>query len=77
MVKWFDSQSKAVRIVLLVPIWGWITAALYRIFKYVANKKVATLVAGVLCIIPFVGFVISVVDIVTTITENKITLIAE
>lgn len=79
MNKWFDEQSQVVRIVLLIPIWGWVFAALYRIFTYVnsSEKNVVTLVAGILCIIPVVGFVLSVLDLVTTITQNKITFLAE
>lgn len=34
----FDSLDKVIRIVLLIPIWGWITSAFYRIFKY-AKKE--------------------------------------
>ena len=52
MNKWFDSQSKIVRIILLIPIWGWIFAGLYRIFKYVnGSKNTVTLVFGVLFIV--------------------------
>ena len=37
----------------------------------------ATLVVGILCIIPFVGFVMSVVDLVTTIVDDKIEVLYE
>ena len=39
MAKWFDGLDKLVKIILLIPIWGWIFAGLYRIFTYVDNKK--------------------------------------
>ena len=52
----FDSLDKVIRIILLIPIWGWITSGLYRIFKYAKKGNVVTLVVGVLCIVPFVGF---------------------
>lgn len=78
MNKWFDGLSKVVRVILLIPIWGWLVSGLYRIFKYVeGNKNVVTLVVGILCIIPVVGFVAAIVDIVTTLTEDKITVLAD
>jgi len=79
MVRWFESLSKVVRAVLLFPFWGWIFSALYRICKYVeyGKKSKKTLIVGILCIIPFIGFVVSVIDFVTTINEDKIAVLAE
>ena len=78
MAKWFDGLDKLVKIILLIPIWGWIIAGLYRIFTYVDNKKnPVTLVMGILCIIPIVGFIFSIIDIVTVATENKIKILCE
>ncbi len=81
MVSWFDKQDQVIRILLLIPIWGWFVSGLYRVFKYVEGGKKSnlTLVIGILCFIPFliVGFVISIVDLVTTITANQITFLAE
>jgi hypothetical protein len=78
MNKWFDSRSKIVRILLLIPIWGWVIAGLYRVFKYLNGKKAtSTLVFGVLFIVPFIGFFGSIIDIITTATEDKITLFAD
>ncbi len=74
---WFENLSKIVRIILFIPIWGWIFSALNRIFKYVDSKNVVTLVVGILCIIPIVGFVLSIIDLVTTITSDKITVLYE
>lgn len=78
MAKWFDGLDKLVKIIILIPIWGWIFAGLYRIFTYVEKKKnPVTLVMGILCIIPIVGFVFSIIDIVTVATENKIKILCE
>lgn len=73
----FDSLDKVIRIILLIPIWGWITSAFYRIFKYAKKGNVVTLLVGVLCIIPVVGFFVSIVDLVTTILDNKIYVLAD
>lgn len=79
MVSWFDKQEKIIRIILLIPIWGWIVALLYRILKYVdgTTKNTLTLVVGILCVIPLIGFVVSLIDLVTTITKDKITFLAD
>ncbi len=79
MCKWFDGLDKVVKIILLIPFWGWIFAGLYRIFTYVegSKKNVVTLVFGILCIVPFIGFIFSIVDIVTVATSDKITVLAD
>lgn len=76
-MKWFENLSKVLRIILFIPIWGWVFSALNRIFKYVDKKNVVTLVVGILCIIPIIGFVLSIIDFVTTITSDKITVLYE
>ncbi len=81
MVKWFNEQDKIIRIVLLIPFWGWLVSALYRILLYVEGdkKSTVTLVIGVLCLLPFllVGLVFSIIDLITTATADKITFLAE
>lgn len=81
MVKWFDDLDQVVKIILLIPIWGRLISALYRIFKYVEgeNKNTVTLVIGIICLLPFlaVGFVFSIIDLVMVITSNKISLLAD
>lgn len=81
MVKWFDGLDQVVKIILLIPIWGWLISALYRIFKYVEGEKKnnITLVIGILCLLPFlcIGFVFSIIDLVMVITTNKISLLAD
>lgn len=69
--KWFDEQSKGIRILLLVPIWGGIIGLIYRIFKYIETKHTATLVGGILEIVPIVGFIIALLDFIFMIVDNK------
>ena len=76
-MSWFENLSKIVRIILFIPIWGWVFSALNRIFKYVDKKNVVTLVVGILCVIPIIGFVMSIIDLVTTITDDKIAVLYE
>ena len=76
-MSWFESLPKIVRIILFIPFWGWVFSALNRIFKYVDKKNVVTLVVGILCVIPIIGFVMSIIDLVTTITDDKIAVLYE
>ena len=73
ITKKYDELPQIVKIILQVIFNGWISG-LYRIFRYVETKNVTTLVIGILSCITPVGFVFWIVDLVTTITKNKMTL---
>ena len=73
--KWFDEQSKGIKILLMIPFWGWIFGALYRIFKFVETKETANMIGFILFVIPFIGFFLSIVDLVTIISEGKISIL--
>ena len=70
--KWVDEQSKAVKILLFIPIWGWIFGFLYRIFKFIETNETATLIGAILFFIPITGFILSIVDLVFIATEDKL-----
>lgn len=72
--KWVDEQSKGMKILLFIPIWGWVIGFLYRLFKFIETKETATLIGMILFVIPFTGFILSIVDLVFIITEDKIKL---
>ncbi len=77
----FNQLDKIIRIILFIPFWGWIVSGIYRILKFVDggnNGNILTLILGILSIvIPFIGLVFSIVDLVTTITNDKVTFFAE
>ena len=77
----FNQLDKIIRIILFIPFWGWIVSGIYRILKFIDggnNGNILTLILGILSIvIPFIGFVFSIVDLVTTITNDKVTFFAE
>ena len=70
--KWVDEQDKVVKIILFIPFWGWIFGFIYRILKFVETNETATLIGAILFLIPFTGFILSIVDLVFIITENKL-----
>ena len=77
-VNWIDGQSKGMKILLFFPIWGWIFAVLYRIFKFVNDTtKTINLVGAILFIIPFLGWVLEIVEFVLVIINDKPSLFVE
>ena len=75
--KWFDGQSTLVKILLLIPVWGWIFSGLYRIFKFIDSKNPLTLIIGILCFVCIVGWIASIVDIITVALTGNITFLAD
>ena len=71
----YDNLPKWVKVLVQVFL-GYIISALYRIFKFLETKNVITLVIGILCFFGL-GFVAWVVDLVTTIANNKISVLAD
>ena len=71
----YESLPRLLKIIIQL-ILGAIVGGIYRILKFVENKNVVTLVAGIL---NFVGlcFVFWVVDIVTQVMHGKITILAD
>lgn len=72
----YEELPKIVKILLQIFL-GAIVGGLYRILRYVETKNTTTLVVGVLAIIPPISFIFWVIDLVTEITQNKISVLAE
>lgn len=73
----FEALPKLVKVILLIVL-GWVIGGIYRIIRYTETKNVVTLVAGLLGICTGVGnVVVEIVDIVTEILYNKITVLAD
>ena len=73
----YESLPKIVKI-LLQLILGGIIGGIYRIVRFVETKNTVTLVAGLLCTFTGVGnFIAWVVDLITEITSNQITVLAD
>lgn len=73
----FESLPMWAKVVLLLVV-GTLISPIYRILRYFETKNTKTLVAGILMlVIPCVGTVIGIVDIITEITKGSITLLAD
>ena len=72
----YEELPKIVKIIIQI-ILGAIVGGIYRIIRYVETKNTVTLVVGILAIIPPISFVFWVLDLVTEITQNKISILAD
>ena len=72
----YESLPKIAKILIQI-ILGAIVGGGYRILRYLETKNTVTLVAGILALIPPISFVFWVVDLVTEITGDKISVLAD
>jgi len=73
----YESLPKLLKIILQL-LFGSVIGGVYRIVRFVETKNIITLVAGILVLVTGVGNLIAwIVDLVTEITSNKITVLAD
>lgn len=80
MIKEFDKLPQIARVILFIPIWGWLVSGVYRIVKFCeeSNRNVLTLVIGILCLCTgVIGAVMSIIDLITTALNDKVTILAQ
>ena len=76
LTKTYEDLPKIVKI-LLQLILGAIVGGIYRILRYTETNNTTTLIVGVLAIIPPISFIFWVLDLVTEITGNRISVLAD
>ena len=73
----FDALDKIVKVLILVFL-GWLVSPVYRILRYTETKNTTTLIIGVLAFFTGAFFgVLALIDIVTLITDNKISVLVD
>jgi hypothetical protein len=73
----YEALPKIVKIILQI-ILGGLIGGIYRILRFLETKNVVTLVVGILALVTGVGNAIFwVLDLITEITSNKITVLAD
>ncbi|MBQ9747401.1 MAG: hypothetical protein IJV98_01315 [Clostridia bacterium] len=77
MTSAYENLPKLVKLILQF-FFGYIISGVYRILRFVETKNVATLVVGILCLVTGIGNAIAwVVDFITELFSNKITVLAD
>ena len=77
LTKTFDGLSKIIRLILLI-VFGVLVSGIYRIVKYFETRNVVTLVVGLIGTFTGIGnLALWLIDVVTTILNDKITFLAD
>lgn len=72
----YEDLPKIVKILLQIFLGG-VIGGIYRILRFLETKQVVTLVVGILCLVTGVGNTIAwIIDLITEITQNRITVLA-
>ena len=72
----FESLPLVAKVLILLIVGG-IVSAIYRVLRYFETKNTTTLIAGIVALIPVVGRIMGLVDIITECTKGKITVLAD
>ena len=70
----YENLPKIVKILIQIFV-GYLISGLYRIIRFLETKNIVTLVAGILCFVGL-GFIFWIIDLVTEIFKNRITVLA-
>ncbi|MBQ9796298.1 MAG: hypothetical protein IJW50_01125 [Clostridia bacterium] len=73
----YENLPKILKIVLQL-LFGSVIGGVYRILRFLETKNAVTLVVGILVLVTGIGNLIAwIVDLVTEITSNRITVLAD
>ena len=73
----YESLPKIAKILLQIFLGG-VIGGIYRIVRYFETKNIVTLVVGILTLVTGVGnFIAWVIDLITEITSNRISVLAD
>ena len=77
ITKMYDELPKIVKILLQIFL-GYIVGGIYRIIRFTETKNLVTLIVGLVGLVTGVGnFVVWLIDLITVITKDKITFLAD
>ena len=71
----YEALPKIAKILIQIFL-GYFVSVVYRIIRYTETKNIVTLIAGIVALVG-PGFIFWVVDLVTELLHNKITVLAD
>lgn len=79
---YYDDLPKIAKILIPIvlaftAVGAGLVSCVYRILRFCETKNVVTLIVGILCLFPLVNFVAAIIDLVTMITKEQITVLAD
>ena len=72
----YEALPKLAKIILQI-FFGAVIGGAYRILRYFERKNIVTLVVGILALIPPIDFIFWLIDLVTEITSDRISVLAD
>ena len=73
----YEALPKIAKVIIQLLL-GAIVGGIYRIVRFLETKNIVTLVVGILVLVTGIGNLIAwIVDLVTEITQNKISVLAD
>lgn len=73
----YEALPKIVKVLLQLFL-GAVVGGIYRIVRFLETKNIVTLVVGILVLCTGIGNLVAwIVDLITEITSNKITVLAD
>ena len=73
----YEALPKIAKILIQI-ILGGVIGGIYRILRFLETKNIVTLVVGILALVTGIGNIIFwVIDLITEITSDKITVLAD
>ena len=77
ITKMYDELPKIVKILVQIFL-GYIVGGIYRIIRFTETKNIVTLIVGLVGLVTgFGNFIVWLIDLVTVITKDKITFLAD
>ena len=77
ITKMYDELPKIARILIQLFL-GYIVSGIYRVIRFTETKNIVTLIVGLVGLVTgFGNFIIWLVDLITTITKDGITFLAD
>ena len=74
--RWWNDLSKGLKILLVIITFG-VMGFVARLIKFIYTKDSSPLIGFILCIVQLVGFIIWIIDIITTCGKGQFTLLYE
>ena len=72
----YEALPKLAKIILQI-FFGYVIGGIYRILRYFEKKNTVTLVVGILALIPPIDFIFQIIDLITEITNDRISVLAD
>ena len=71
-----EGLNKILKVVLFLLVGG-ILSPLYRVFRYTETKNIVTLVVAIVSFVIGLSWVLGIVDAITELTSDKVTILAD